>query len=104
MNEKIKGMLPDIERTITIDASIQKVWAAIATPEGLASWLMQNTFKPEMGYEFTFQAKPMGDWNGVVHCKVMELNPPKRLGFTWCGNNMEQYVSFELIELEEEKT
>lgn len=53
-----------------------------------------------MGYEFTFHSKPQNGWDGIVHCKVTEINPPKRLAFTWCGNNLEQYVSFELIELE----
>ena len=104
MNEKNKELLPDIQRTIVMDAPIQRVWKAVATSEGLASWLMQNNFKPVMGYEFTFQAKPFGNWDGVVHCEVKELNPPYRLGFTWCGNNMEQYVSFELLELENSRT
>lgn len=104
MEEKTKEMLPDIQRTIVIDAPIQKVWNAIATSEGLAAWLMPNNFQPERGYEFTFQAKPMGNWNGIVKCKVMELNPPEQLGFTWSGNNMDLYVSFELVELEKEKT
>lgn len=104
VKEKTKDMLPDIKRTIIMEAPIQKVWNAIATPEGLAAWLMPNNFQSELGYEFTFQGKPMGKWDGIVRCKVMELNPPKRLGFTWFGNNMNLYVSFELMELEKEKT
>jgi uncharacterized protein YndB with AHSA1/START domain len=100
MDEKTKNMLPDIVRRVIMDAPIQKVWNAVSTSEGLAAWLMPNTFQLEMGHEFTFQAKPMGNWNGVVNCKVMELNPPQKLGFTWNGNNMNLYVSFELVELE----
>jgi uncharacterized protein YndB with AHSA1/START domain len=104
MQKKTQTMLPDIQRTIVIDAQIQKVWNAISSSEGLASWLMPNDFKLEMGYEFTFQSKPQNGWDGIVHCKVTEINAPKRLAFTWCGNNLEQYVSFELIELEKNKT
>lgn len=104
VEEKTKNMLPDIHRTVIMNAPIQKVWNAISTSEGLALWLMPNNFQPELGYEFTFQAKPIGNWNGIVRCKVMELDPPERLGFTWSGNNMELYVTFELIELEKEKT
>jgi uncharacterized protein YndB with AHSA1/START domain len=104
LEEKTQGRLPDIQRTVTMEAPIQKVWKAVATSEGLASWLMPNTFQPVPGCEFTFQSQPRGDWDGVVQCKVMEFIPPKRLGFTWCGNNMEQYVSFELEELEENRT
>lgn len=100
MKEGMHGKLPDIERTIIMDAPIQKVWKAIATSEGLAVWFMPNDFQPVIGHEFTFISQPKGEWDGIVHCKVMELDPPNRLGFTWCGNNMEQYVSFELKELE----
>lgn len=104
MEAKVKNMLPDIVRTVIMDAPIEKVWKAVATTEGLASWLMPNTFKCEMGYEFTLQAKPMGNWDGVVRSKIKELNPPTRLGFTWSGNNLDLYVSFELEKLEENKT
>ena len=104
MKELKNELLPDIYRTVIMDAPIQKVWRAVATSEGLSSWLMPNDFKPVMDHEFTFQAIPFGDWDGIVHCKVMELDPPKRLGLTWNGNHMEHYVSFELKELEHDKT
>jgi len=104
MQESTRSTLPDIKRTIIMDAPIEKVWKAISTSEGLAMWLMPNNFEPELGYEFTFRSKPKGNWDGIVHCEVKELNPPSRLGFTWCGNNLEQYVSFELIELDKNKT
>lgn len=101
---KTDNMLPDIQRSIIMDAPIQKVWNAISTSEGLASWLMPNNFKLEMGYEFTFTSKPQNGWDGIVHCKVTEIELPRRLAFNWCGNILEQYVSFDLLELEENKT
>lgn len=104
MREDTKGLLPDIQRTIVMDAPIKKVWDAVATSEGLASWLMPNTFKPVMGYVFTFQATPFGNWDGLVRCEVKELEPPRRLGVTWNGNNMDLYLSFELKELDKDKT
>lgn len=91
--------LPDIVRTITIDAHIEKVWSAISTSEALASWFMPNDFKPMIGHKFTFKSKPQGSFDGTVYCEVKELQPPNKLGFTWCGNNMEQYVSFELKDM-----
>jgi len=104
MERKSQNTLPDIERTIVMDAPIEKVWKAISTSEGLASWIMPNNFKLEMDYEFNFWSKPKNDWDGTVYCKITEINPPTRLAFTWCGNNLEQYVSFDLIEVEKEKT
>ena len=97
-------MLADIERSIIIEAPIQKVWDAISTSEGLAAWLMPNDFEPVIGHEFIFRSEPKNGWDGVVHCKVMELNPPERIGFTWTGNNMDQYVSFELVPLNKNTT
>ena len=104
MEKNTQEMLPDIERSIIIDASIQKVWDAVSSSEGLAPWLMPNNFEPVLGCEFTFQSEPKNGWDGIVYCKVMELIPPERLGFTWAGNNMDQYVSFELVPLEKNTT
>jgi len=104
MKEKIQSSLPDIQRSILIDAPIQKVWNAISTTEGLALWLMPNDFKLKMDYEFTFISEPKRGWNGIINCKVTEITPPTRLAFTWCGNSLEQYVSFELEEVEQDKT
>lgn len=104
MKENSHGKLPDIRITIVIDAPIHKVWQATATSEGLAEWLMPNDFQPIMRYEFTFRSQPQGDFDGIVHCKVTELDPPNRLAFTWSGNKggnmLHQHVSFELKELE----
>jgi uncharacterized protein YndB with AHSA1/START domain len=96
--------LPDIIRTITIDGSIEKVWSAISTSEALAAWLMPNDFQPVIGHEFTFKSQPQRGWDGVCYCKVTELNPPNKLGFTWQGNNMDQHVSFELKKLNDSST
>ena len=104
VTNKTEGMLPDIERSIIIDAPIQKVWDAVSTSEGLSAWLMPNDFQPVLGFEFTFRSEPKNGWDGIVYCKVMELNPPERIGFTWTGNGMDQYVSFELVPLEKNAT
>lgn len=55
------------------DASISRVWKALTTSEGLALWLMPNDFQPVVGAQFTFKAGPQGDWNGIVECRVTEL-------------------------------
>ncbi len=65
----------------------EKVWEALTTPAYLARWLMQNDFQPVVGHSFTFQAQPMGDWNGIVHCQVLECEPPKKLVYTWVGGS-----------------
>jgi len=67
--------------------SPEKVWEALTQRAYLDRWLMQNDFEPVVGHKFTFQAQPMGDWNGVVHCEVLECDPPKKLVYTWVGGS-----------------
>ncbi|MFD0713447.1 SRPBCC domain-containing protein [Paenibacillus sp. GCM10027626] len=83
--------LPDIVQTVTLNASITKVWTAVSTSEGIAAWFMPNDFKPELGHEFHLEAGPYGS----SPCKVVELDPPHRLCFTW-GKSWT--LSFDLIE------
>ena len=68
----------DIKQTVTINASIQKVWEKVSTAEGISAWFMPNDFKPEVGHEFHIQS-PFGP----SPCKVTEVNPPYSLSFNW---------------------
>jgi uncharacterized protein YndB with AHSA1/START domain len=47
---------------------------------------MENDFVPRLGARFTFQAKPMGDWDGIVHCEVTAFEP-RRLVYSWRGGS-----------------
>ena len=50
----------------TLPHAPRKVWRALTEPALLGAWLMQNDFEPKLGHEFTFRAKPMGEWDGIV--------------------------------------
>lgn len=63
------------------------IWRVLTDPELLSRWLMKNTFAPHVGHRFTFQARPMGDWDGTVHCEVLEIDPPRRLVYSWVGGS-----------------
>src|SRR5262249_46652241 len=63
----------------------EKVWKALTSAELVARWLMPNDFKPVVGRRFTFTTRPMGDWDGVVQCEVLEVVPPRRLVYSWRG-------------------
>lgn len=65
----------------------EKVWQALTDRKYLDRWLMKNDFEPAVGHRFTFQAQPMGDWNGVVTCEVLECDPPRKLAYTWIGGS-----------------
>ncbi|MGA7383589.1 MAG: SRPBCC domain-containing protein [Methylocella sp.] len=63
------------------------IWRALTQGSLIEEWLMKNDFQPVVGHRFTFQAKPMGDWNGVVHCEVTTIEPLRRLVYSWKGGS-----------------
>jgi len=89
--------LPEIRKTMILNAPIEKVWKAVATSEGIGAWWMPNTFEPILGHQFVLHTGQFGD----SPCKVTELDAPNRLAFDW---DEDWHVSFELKELEDEKT
>ena len=62
---------------ITIEAVLahppETVWKALTTPEMIADWLKPNDFAPEKGKRFTLRTEPMGNWDGVIQCEVLEI-------------------------------
>ncbi|WP_047151743.1 SRPBCC family protein [Aneurinibacillus tyrosinisolvens] len=94
MKENNQTTLQDIKQTVVYNAPIQKVWDAVSTSEGIASWFMPNDFQPKIGHEFHLQS-PFG----ASPCKVTELDPPNRLSFTWDEDGW--IVTFILKELDD---
>ncbi|MGO9983831.1 MAG: hypothetical protein ACLPIX_06430 [Rhodomicrobium sp.] len=66
-------------RHIAIEAILpndpETVWKALTAPEPVARRLMPNDFEATLGNCFKSQAKPMGGWDGVVECEVLEILP-----------------------------
>jgi uncharacterized protein YndB with AHSA1/START domain len=63
----------------------EKVWRALTEPGLLERWLMPNDLRAVVGHKFTFKAPPMYGWDGTVHCEVLEVEPLKRLRYSWTG-------------------
>ena len=82
-------------RTVTVEREIgyppEKIWRALTTPHLLQEWLMQSDFVPEKDHDFTFR----GDW-GSVDCRVLEVEPPHSLSYTWGAMGLESVVSWTL--------
>jgi uncharacterized protein YndB with AHSA1/START domain len=92
MENKAKS-LPDIRKTLILNASIQKVWETVATQEGIQSWFMPNDFEAKLGHRFTLETP-----YGPQPCQVLELDPPHLLTFSW--GEFGWRVTFQLKELE----
>jgi uncharacterized protein YndB with AHSA1/START domain len=67
----------------------EKVWRALTQGPLLEEWLMKNDFQPVVGHKFNFRAQPMPQWNGVTDCEVLEVEPPRRLVYTWNASGEE---------------
>lgn len=76
-----------------------RVWRALTEPAALSAWLMPNDFQPRLGHRFTFLTEPVPPhFDGVVRCEVTELDPPRRLAYTWLGGpELETRVRFRLL-------
>ena len=67
----------------------QKVWRALTQGFLIEEWLMQNDFQPVVGHRFTFRTTPMPQWNGVVDCEVLAVEPHARLAYSWNASGEE---------------
>lgn len=87
-----------IEVTYEFAAPPEKVWRAISESDLLARWLMRNDFKPIVGHRFTFRTDPMpaADFDGVIRCEVIAVDPPFRLAYTWKGGPIDTVVTWTL--------
>ena len=62
----------------------------------MAEWLMPNDFEPRLGHRFTFRTDPRPGFDGIVHCEVTELEPPRRLAFSWVGGQIRTMLTIGL--------
>jgi uncharacterized protein YndB with AHSA1/START domain len=87
MNDRANAATPDIVVDDVLPHAPEKVWRALTTSELIGRWLMPNDFQPTVGHRFTFTTQPMGDWDGIVHCEVLEVERNRRLVYSWRGGS-----------------
>ena len=74
-----------------------RVWRALTDPERLARWLMPNDFQPTVGHRFTFRTDPVPpDFDGVVHCEVLAIEPTRLLRISWTSGDLRTTVTWRL--------
>ena len=68
----------------------EKVWRALTDPTLLAEWLLPVVnLKLEPGAAFTFKTQPYPGWDGTVNCRMLEIEPHRKLSYSWVVGDME---------------
>jgi uncharacterized protein YndB with AHSA1/START domain len=90
MNEVLsKSATRDIAVDEVFPHAPETIWKALTTGDLIARWIKMAPagFEPLQGNRFTFQTKPAGAWDGVIHCRVLEVAPNERFAFAWKGGD-----------------
>ncbi|MEO8568480.1 MAG: SRPBCC domain-containing protein [Ginsengibacter sp.] len=86
-----------IERTY--DAPVEKVWKAITDKDQMKEWYFNiETFKPEVGFEFQFEAGSKE--KKYLHlCRITDVEANKKLRYSWRYDGVpgNSFVTFELF-------
>lgn len=93
------GSFPPIEYRTWIKAAPDRVWAALATAEGLNAWFTSGTeLEPEPGGTLRLRWTAFGADRTTAEDggPISAYEPPRRFGFTWQPGLTRTAVTFEL--------
>jgi uncharacterized protein YndB with AHSA1/START domain len=73
-----------VRRTITITASVEKVWAAITEAEHLARWFPHSAVLPSA----SIGTRGVFTWDdyGSFPVRVEEVDPPRSIAYRWSNS------------------
>ncbi len=74
---------PDIAEEVVLPQPPPVVWRTLTGSELISRWLMANDFSAVFGKKFMFRTRPMGDWDGLVDCEILEIAVNRRLVYRW---------------------
>ena len=91
-------------RTVVIERLFphppEKIWRALTESTLLAQWLLRNDFEPVPGRHFQFRSDPMPQWDGIIDCEVLVVEPLRQLSYTWNSMGLESTVLWTLTPTE----
>ena len=61
---------------------------------------MDNDFQPVVGHRFNFRSTPVPNWNGIIDCEVLVIEPNKKLSYSWGTMGMGSVVVWTLAATE----
>jgi uncharacterized protein YndB with AHSA1/START domain len=88
-------------RTLVIEREMphppEKIWRALTQGPLIKEWLMDNDLQPVVGHKFNFRSTPVPNWNGVIDCEVLVVEPNKKLSYSWGSLGLESVVVWTLV-------
>jgi uncharacterized protein YndB with AHSA1/START domain len=88
-------------RTLIIEKEMphapEKIWRALTQGPLIKEWLMENDFQAVVGHKFSFRSTPMPNWNGIVDCQVLLVEPNKKLSYSWGSMGLASVVVWTLV-------
>jgi uncharacterized protein YndB with AHSA1/START domain len=78
----------------------EKLWRALTESPLIAQWLLKNDFEAKVGHRFQFRTDPMPNWDGVIECEVLVVEPLKQLSYRWGSLGLDSVVLFTLTPAE----
>ena len=92
--------------------SPETIWKTLTSGGLMGRWLRMapSGFDPVLGNRFTYQTTPAGEWDGTIHCEVLDVVPNERFVYSWkgghesndgsYGSKLDTLVSFTLEKVE----
>jgi uncharacterized protein YndB with AHSA1/START domain len=75
----------------------EKVWRALTDPVLLAEWLLPVAdLKLDPDAMNTFKPPPQPGWDGIVTCRLLEIEAHRKLSYEWVVGDMDSVVTFTL--------
>lgn len=87
--------MADLALDFQFKSPINKVWDALTHSDTLAQWVMENNFKPIVGYKCQFRNVEI---DLIVDSEVLVVDEPNKLSYTWVGGPINTIVTWTLKE------
>jgi uncharacterized protein YndB with AHSA1/START domain len=97
MNKSTQTQNESLALEFDLQHSPEKVWRALTDPELLSEWLLPVIgFKLDPGHDFTLKTQPQPGWDGVVNCRMLEIEAQRMLSWRWVVGDIDTVVTFTL--------
>ncbi len=99
--ERPAGAQTELSLDFDLKHPPEKVWRALTYPALLEKWLLPVIgFELAPGASFRFQTQSYPNWDGVVHCTMLEIEPQRKLRYAWTVPFLDTVVTFTLAPID----